>query len=307
MSLESQRLLSELEPAIAVELERHLTMADPWQPHDYIPWSQGRDYARLGGTDWSPEDSKLSPIAKAAMITNLLTEDNLPSYHYVVANGTEGRSDAMQEWLHRWTAEENRHSIVMRDYLVVTRGVDPVQLENARMAHMSVGWRRPEEEDSLASMVYTCLQEVATRIAHRNTGKHCGDKLADEMLARIAKDENLHMLFYRNCIAAAIDLEPDHTIRSIYNTIVNFEMPGVAIDGFRRNAVLMAKAGIYDIKQHRDEVIRPMLRHWRVFERSDFGPTGEAARDQLAAYLDQLDGQVARFERQQERLRARAG
>ena len=78
-------LLEELEPVVADNLDRHLSLAQEWHPHDYIPWSQGRDFAFLGGEDWSPEQSRLSETAKAAMITNLLTEDNLPSYHREIA------------------------------------------------------------------------------------------------------------------------------------------------------------------------------------------------------------------------------
>ena len=74
-------LLRELEPVAEANLERHLDLAKPWNPHDYIPWSDGRNFAMLGGDDWSPEQSTLSKVAKAAMVTNLLTEDNLPSYH----------------------------------------------------------------------------------------------------------------------------------------------------------------------------------------------------------------------------------
>ena len=65
-------LLHELEPIVAENLDRHLAIAQEWHPHDYIPWSQGRDFAFLGGEDWAPEQSRLSETAKAAMVTNLL-------------------------------------------------------------------------------------------------------------------------------------------------------------------------------------------------------------------------------------------
>ena len=48
------RLLHELEPVVAENLERHLSMAKEWHPHDYVPWSRGRDFAYLGGEDWAP-------------------------------------------------------------------------------------------------------------------------------------------------------------------------------------------------------------------------------------------------------------
>src|SRR5690606_42121321 len=89
--LSQTELLHELEPVVASELDRHLKMAKDWFPHEYVPWSEGRDYdGVLGGDAWSPEDSKLPEAAKVSLIVNLLTEDNLPSYHYEIAS-TFGR------------------------------------------------------------------------------------------------------------------------------------------------------------------------------------------------------------------------
>src|SRR4051812_31965957 len=36
-------LLTELEPVVAANLDRHLSLAKDWQPQDYVPWSRGRD------------------------------------------------------------------------------------------------------------------------------------------------------------------------------------------------------------------------------------------------------------------------
>ena len=85
-----------------------------------------------------PEQSQLSEVAQVAMVHNLLTEDNLPSYHREIAMNF-GMDGAWGHWVNRWTAEENRHGIVMRDYLVVTRAVDPVELERLRVEHMTGG------------------------------------------------------------------------------------------------------------------------------------------------------------------------
>jgi acyl-[acyl-carrier-protein] desaturase len=70
--------------------------------------------------------------------------------------------------------------------------------------------------------------------------------------------------------------------------------------------MLIAKAGIYDLRLHHDEVVSPVLRHWEVFERSDLGPDGERAREELAAFLEGLDAQATRFVEMRERQRARA-
>ena len=81
----STQLLIELEPVVAANLDRHLAATKDWNPHDYVPWSRGRDFAFLGGEDWQPEESPLDPVAQTAMVVNLMTEDNLPSYHREIA------------------------------------------------------------------------------------------------------------------------------------------------------------------------------------------------------------------------------
>jgi acyl-[acyl-carrier-protein] desaturase len=296
------RLLHELEPVVAQNLERHLGLAKEWYPHDYVPWSRGRDFAFLGGADWQPEDSPLDPVAKTAMVVNLLTEDNLPSYHREIATRF-GRDGAWGEWVGRWTAEEARHGIALRDYLVVTRGVDPVALERLRMQHMTAGYDSGDKT-ALQAVAYVSFQELATRVAHRNTGAATGCPIAEQLLARIATDENLHMVFYRNLVAAALDRAPDATMCAVRDEVVGFQMPGQAMPEFARNAVVIAKAGIYDLRLHHDEVLQPVLRFWKVFSRDDLGPEGQAARDEVAQFLSMLDEQATRFE--QARAEARA-
>ncbi|SEO99708.1 acyl-ACP desaturase [Trujillonella endophytica] len=296
-------LLTELEPVVADNLDRHLSLAKEWHPHDFVPWSEGRDFAALGGEDWSPEQSRLDETARAAMITNLLTEDNLPSYHREIATRF-GRDGAWGQWVGRWTAEENRHGIALRDYLLVTRGVDPVALERARMDYMTSGYDSGDKSP-LEALAYVSFQELATRVSHRNTGRATGDPIADKLLARIATDENLHMVFYRNLMAAAFDIDPDLSMQAVTTEVVGFAMPGAGMAGFRRMSTLIAKAGIYDLRLHHDEVVSPVLRAWRVFERTDLGAAGEKAREELAEFVTGLDAAASRFVESRERARAR--
>ena len=94
-------------------------------------------------------------------------------------------------------------------------------------------------------------------------------------------------------------------MRAITEEVVGFEMPGATMAGFRRNSMIIAKAGIYDLRLHHDDVIMPVLRHWDVFDRTDLGAAGEQARDELATFLTGLDAQASRFVERRAENRAR--
>ena len=301
---DSVRLLQDLEPVVTENLNRHLAAAKEWMPHEYVPWSLGQDYADLGGQAWDPDQSRLSPIARTALEVNLLTEDNLPSYHREIERAF-GRDSAWGTWVHRWTAEEGRHAYCIRDYLLVTRGVDPVELERARMQVMQTGYNT-QDAPLLRVLAYVSFQELATRISHRNTGRYAEDPIAERLLTRVSTDENLHMVFYRNLVKAALEISPGPTLRAITDEVTNFHMPGIVIPGFARKAALIAKAGIYDLRIHHDEVIWPLLRQWGVFELGSLDAEGEKACAELADFLTQLDGQASRFEERRAQAQARA-
>ena len=304
-TLTQSQILTELEQVVEENLNRHLTVAKEWFPHEYVPWTDGRNFdGVLDGQPWSPEDRPMSDVARSALIVNLLTEDNLPSYHHEIAV-LFGRDAAWGSWVHRWTAEEGRHAIAIRDYLLTSRAVDPVQLERLRMDHMSTGYKSAHHQALLASLAYVSFQELATRVSHRNTGRITNDPVADRLLARVAADENLHMVFYRNLLKAALELDPDQTMRAITDVVTAFEMPGADIAGFQRKAVEMAIAGVYDLRQHRDEVVMPVLRFWKIFELEGLNAAGEKARSELADFMDGLEKQALKFEDKRDALQAR--
>ena len=133
------------------------------------------------------------------------------------------------------------------------------------MAQLQQGYDH-DAPDTLHGLAYVAFQELATRIAHRNTGRYSDDPVADKIMVRIAADENLHMVFYRDIIKAALDIEPSAAVRAIVDEVLAFQMPGAGIPGFLRKAADIAKAGIYDLRVHRDEVLLPIIRYWGVFE-----------------------------------------
>src|SRR4051812_22309710 len=107
----TETLLNDLEPTVESLLERHLTTAKEWFPHELVPYSRGRD--AVPGHQWTEDDADLGGISidegvRSALIVNLLTEDNLP-YYFRSIESMFGSDGAWGTWARRWTAEEGRH------------------------------------------------------------------------------------------------------------------------------------------------------------------------------------------------------
>jgi acyl-[acyl-carrier-protein] desaturase len=283
--LDAAAMLAELEPAVGRLLDRHLAQAKEWFPHQLVPWGRGQDFEP--DWEWSPAESTLPPEVRSSLFVNLLTEDNLP-YYFRTIEAMFGRDSAWGEWSRRWTAEEGRHSIVIRDYLTVTRQVDPVALERARMAQVTCG-QVPEPDLPHDGLVYVTLQELATRIAHHNTGKLLDDPVGYEVMKRVASDENRHHLFYRDATAAAIELDPSGMVLAIERQVRRFEMPGTGIVDFDEHARAIARAGIYDFQVHHDQILAPVvLRQWGVEGLTGLTDEAEHARDALLGRIERI-------------------
>lgn len=286
---------SELEAVVDRALERHVAAAREWFPHEYVPYELGRNYV---DEPWQESDSRLSPLARNALELNLLTEDNLPYYH-LAAWKTFGEDGPWGEWVRRWTAEEARHSIAIRDFLTVTRGVEPAGLERARMEQMCHGFYPDAAGNPLEGVVYVTLQELATRISHRNTGSICEDPAAERLMSRVAVDENLHYVFYRDVGAGAAERFPSDMILAMRRQIFAFAMPGLELHSMLERAMRIATAGIYDLRIHHDQVLTPvLLKHWRLTELTGLTDEAEQARDEILGHLKKIDGAATRVEEQ---------
>ena len=178
----------------------------------------------------------------------------------------------------------------------MTRNIDPVALERGRMNQLQTAYNHDDGGNVLRGLAYVAFQELATRISHRNTGRYSSDPVADKIMTRIAADENLHMVFYRDMLSEAMKVDPSAAVHAIADEIMDFEMPGSGMVNFTRKAAQMAKAGIYDLRVHHDDVVWPLLTHWGVFELEGLDASAELRRSELRAFLTDLDAQASRFE-----------
>ncbi len=290
MPLTSSRdLVDVLVPDVERLYERHLATTKAWMPHDLIPWERAAQTDPRGRFDEAA--SPLSTGVRSALIVNLLTEDNLP-YYFETINRMFA-NDVWREWAKRWTAEEMRHGIVIRDYIAVTHAVDLDALERARM-HQVCGGQVPQPDTAVDVLAYVALQELATRISHRNTGNVLDDEAGYKVMARVAADENLHYLFYRDLVSAALEVDPSTTMCAIERQVRTFEMPGVGIPDFVAHATAIASEGIYDLVLHHDQVLVPVvLRHWGIETVEGLNADAEIARERIVHHVERI-GRIGR-------------
>ena len=286
------RCLYDLVPVLEREVNRHLDQAKDWMPH------------RLAVGDSGDGAATVRPEVRAALVLNLLTEDNLPSYHREVGDAfssTKSGYELWSTWLDIWTAEESRHALAIRDYLIhsgrCTGWFDSDDYERRRMRMLRGGWH-PNRKSPLRFLAYVSVQELATRISHRRTGQLSGDPTLDKLLAQVAADENLHMILYRDLVSAALDLDPVSTLLGIEAEVVDFQMPGTREEHFRTTARQMALLGIYNLRVHHDEVLLPLMRSWRLADREQPAPADEI-RTRIAIAMAMLDNAA---HKQQDRI-----
>jgi acyl-[acyl-carrier-protein] desaturase len=279
--MDNATLLTQLTPTADRLLKRHLGIAKEWFPHELVEW---RSPPPPGSP--SPADQLPSGVA-SALFVNVLTEDNLP-YYFASIDGLFGRDETWGVWTRRWTAEEGRHSIVLRDYLVMSGYLDPIALERARMAQVG-GGVSPQVPTVADALVYLALQELATRIAHHNTGKALPDNEGHGVMKRVAADENLHYLFYRDLVTEALEIDPSGMVEAIKRQVLGFEMPGTGIPGFAEHAKAIARSGIYDLGVHHDAILQPVvLGHWAIAGRQGLTASAESARRRLMQFITRL-------------------
>ncbi|MGA9277898.1 acyl-ACP desaturase [Ilumatobacter sp.] len=303
--MKENEILFELTPVVEQLLERHLETSKEWFPHEHIPHSRGRDFEV--GHQWTESDAdldghQLTPEVRSALYVNLLTEDNLP-YYFRTVESMFGADGPWGTWVRRWTAEEGRHSMVIYGYLAATRAIDLVELERGRMAQVSRG-ETPSPETLQDGFVYLALQELATRISHRNTGLQIGDPVGYDVMKRVCADENLHQLFYRDLAAAAVEVDPNTMMIAMERQVKKFSMPGTGIPDFESHSRRIAKAGIYDLQIHHEQILAPVvLRQWDAGNISGLSGDGAIAQERLMKRMATSERVANRYAEKRDRER----
>lgn len=213
--LSEDELIIALEKALPEVAEDHQLASTVWNPHEYVPWDDGRNFAFMGGDDWDPSQQTLSDETAAGLLALLLTKDNLPSYHRILAKYFPAFSD-WRQLVGVWTAEDNRHAVVLRDYLVVRRAIDPVDAEERRRVHVTAGYRQNEAQvDELKPLDVLALMAVheaqSVKFIEKMQASVTDDILA-QILHKVAGDDETSSRTFVNLLGAGLVADQDTAV-----------------------------------------------------------------------------------------------
>ncbi|MCV7301627.1 acyl-ACP desaturase [Mycobacterium barrassiae] len=252
-------LILELEPVVQQELRRHIDSEELWYAHDYVPFEQGENFAFLGGRDWDPSQVTLPKTVTDALEILLINKDNLAGYHreFVFSFILE---DKWGRWLGRWTAEEHLHAIVLRNYLVVTREIDPTANEDVRVEHVMKGYRA-DTYSQIERLAFMAFYERSHAVYCRNLEAQITEPVLKSLVGRIAKDEERHEEFFHNLVSHLLETHREETVTAIARRASELEVIGADIDAYADKVANIAQAGIFGPDQLK-QVISDRITAW---------------------------------------------
>jgi len=287
-----QEVLRTLEPLITEYIQRHRDSRKLWMPSELLPANE------QGGAEQEAEVQAMRDRAKGlpdsvrvALALNLLTEEGLPHFHRLVAvyMGYEG---PWAEWNNLWTAEEDRHGCVLRDYVREARVFDMAHLERLQYQYIESGFNPQWHGDPYRLLAYTSLQEKATQTAHSNAGRIAGnhEPKLQKILAHISADESRHYAFYRDSFAAVLKADTNRALAALASVAPALAMPGHNIEGYAQMSEVERRAGIYGPREYL-KLVEDLVRHWAIDKLTGLTTLGRTAQEKVM----QLPKRLARM------------
>jgi acyl-[acyl-carrier-protein] desaturase len=306
-------LLGVLEEAFPDILERHLRLNDhaahapqaegspvdeaaatynrrAWLPYEVAPDIEG---PRISKDDlWTPASTRsnmieyvATPLGRAAVLVNGITEEKLPGYF---AEINQFLGPIFAEWSNRWTAEEHKHGVSIKNYIDETLVIDPRVFESlvfTELAAMNV----PHPKSTLHGVIYVVIQELMTKIAHANTGEILDDDGYNLFTKHLAIDETNHHVVYLSCAKVAFQHDPSRFITAYRDVIRDFGMPGEGLAEFKKLTQTLALGGILsaaDYAKHFEAIVSLKDLNIWAFDDSDLTPEAAQARQEIVKIIN---------------------
>ena len=274
---EQREAVLAIEPTVKTVIADHISAQKGklWMPSELIPTNH--------------RFQQLPPELGGLLVLNLLTEDGLPYFMGLLVKhlGDEG---PFFEWTRLWTAEEDRHGTVIKQYLTgaLSRS-EMVAIERMQYDYLRLGFWPDWSNDPFRLLAYVVLQEKATQQSHGAVARQARnvDPVLAKIMGKIAGEEYAHHRAYFTMFGALMKEHPTHAISALFHVINSFAMPGHQIPGFKQLAKLQTRLQAFSaLKLH--QIADDVWSKLDIGSLTDLKEAGERARDDLAAFLQRL-------------------
>ncbi|PKL87305.1 MAG: fatty acid desaturase [Ignavibacteriae bacterium HGW-Ignavibacteriae-2] len=275
-------VLQTLEHKVKELMESHIAKRKLWYSSDFLPADEKNDENQEKAIIKLRERTRgIGDEARVAIGLNLLTEEGLPHFHRIIAKHL-GDDSFWAKWNNMWTAEEDRHGGVLRDYARDSRLFNFSRLEQMQYVYQEKGFNPDWDKDPYRVFVYTTLQERATQFSHKNTGSFIGDSepLINGILSSIAADEAKHFTFYRNVFKEILEIDPNRALESALAIMPAIDMPGISMPNFREMADVIRRVNIYGPRDYKI-IVEEALKFWNIALLDKLNDVGRAAQEKL--------------------------
>jgi acyl-[acyl-carrier-protein] desaturase len=193
-------------------------------------------------------------------------------------------------WNTLWTAEEDRHGNILRDYVRDTRLLNFSALERLQFNYIRAGFNPDWTGDPYKIFVYTTCQEKATQISHVNTGKLAAhmEPLLDSITQKIAQDESRHYAFYLSIFKEILQRDPNSALENASAIMPSIDMPGISIVNFNEYADVVRRSGIYGPRDFK-KIVENLITLWNIDVLGNLNELGRRAQEKIMSIPSRLE------------------
>lgn len=283
-------VLNHLEVKVHEWMESHIAKRKLWFASEFLPADEKMSDDQESIIKKLRERVRgMKDPVRVAVAVNLLTEEGLPHFHRLIAKHL-GDESFWAKWNNMWTAEEDRHGCILRDYARDGRLFQFKEIEMMQYHYIESGFNPDWDRDPYKVFVYTTLQERATQISHKNTGKLAGadEPLLEGILDNIAADEAKHFSFYRNVFKAILELDPNRALVSASAIMPAIDMPGISMPNFRDMADVVRRVGIYGPWDYK-KIVEEAIKFWNIELLTGLNDLAGKAQEKILSIPNRLE------------------
>jgi len=283
-------VLNYLEQKVKAWMNDHISKRRLWFSSDYLPADEKmNDDQESVIKNLRERACGIKDSVRVAVAINLLTEEGLPHFHRIIAKHL-GDESFWSKWNNMWTAEEDRHGGVLRDYARDSRLFSFREVELMQFHYQESGFNPDWDKDPYKVFVYTTLQERATQISHKNTGTSAGanEPLLEGILNSIAADEAKHYTFYRNVFKAILEIDPTRALQSAVSIMPAIDMPGLSMPNFREMADVVRRVGIYGPWDYK-KIVEEAIKFWNIEILTGLNDAASKAQEKILSIPKRLE------------------